>query len=292
MDIKKYEVLLQAVTEGSLQKASMKLDYSQSAVTQMMNSLEQELGFAILVRNNRGVFLTEEGKRIIPLIRELLNAHERLKQEYAAILGNEYGHVRIGSMTSMAIHWLPGIMEQFQTEHPQITIELLENCSRQTVEDWLKNDQVDLCFLSLSENSAFEQIELKQDAMLAVLPCNHKLKNEKEIPVECFAEEPFMMSSSPSGYEADIMKVLRANRVMPNVRFTSNFDQAIISMVAHNLGVTILPQLIMEGWSDGVITKPLKPYASRKLGIAVRSFKHISPAVRLFIDCALKLLQE
>ena len=77
----------------------------------------------------------------------------------------------------------------------------------------------------------------------------------------------------------------------PTVKFISNFDQTIVAMVEHNLGVTILPALIMEGLQARVAVMPLSPPISRTLGISLRPREEPSPALRRFVDCALTLLR-
>ena len=82
MDIKKYEVLLAVVDKGSFIKAAADLGYTQSGITYMMNSLEKECGFPLLQRSNKGVMLTLEGERLIPVIRRLVNINLELEEEF------------------------------------------------------------------------------------------------------------------------------------------------------------------------------------------------------------------
>ena len=82
---------------GSISKAADSLGYTQSGVTHIVNSLEEEAGFPLLLRGNRGVRLTAEGERLAPLMRELLQNADRLEQEMALTRGVERGTVRIGT---------------------------------------------------------------------------------------------------------------------------------------------------------------------------------------------------
>lgn len=291
MDTRKYEVLLRAADEGSFLRAGEKLGYTQSGVTQMMNSLEREIGFPLLVRGNKGVRLTDEGQRLAPRMRELLRIQAGIEQECAQIKGIEAGSVRVGGFASMSTNWLPSIIEHFQTQHPNVQVELLENGSAEELEDLLEEGRIDLCFYSLPAHGTFDQIELLQDDLCAVLPIGHPLQDCEAFPVSAFAEEPFLIYKSATAYDRDSWAVLKKAKVTPKIRFSSNFDYSIISMVAHNLGVSILPYEILKGHSEGVVIKRLSPPASRRLGIAVRQLQEASPAVKKFIACAKRMIR-
>ena len=81
MNIEKYKVFLTAARKGSFIQAARELGYTPSAVTQMMNSLENECGFSLLQRSNKGVVLTKEGHAILPYARQLVEVEERLEEQ-------------------------------------------------------------------------------------------------------------------------------------------------------------------------------------------------------------------
>ena len=102
MDIKKYEVLLNALDKGVFAHACEDLGYTQQGITHMMKSTEQEIGFSLLKRNNRGIQLTQEGEAVLSLIRELVKVNDRLNQKYASLRGVESGKVRVSSFPTVA----------------------------------------------------------------------------------------------------------------------------------------------------------------------------------------------
>ena len=87
METAKIAALLAAAELGSISKAAENLGYTQSGVTHIVNSLEEEAGFPLLMRGNRGVRLTAEGERLAPLMRELVQTADRLEQELALTRG-------------------------------------------------------------------------------------------------------------------------------------------------------------------------------------------------------------
>ena len=135
MNLAKYQALLSVVESGSLTAAAAQLGLTQSAVSHSINSLEEELGFAVIKRSRAGVKLTNEGERLLPAVRGLLNSAEQLSQVTAAIRGLDSGLVRIGTFTSVAVHWLPGVLKEFQRDYPRVEFKLL-NGDYNDVEQW------------------------------------------------------------------------------------------------------------------------------------------------------------
>ena len=105
MDFRKYEVFLRTLECGSLTRAGEELGYTQSGVSHMMKSLEEEVGFCLFSRGRAGVELTAEGARIVPIIRELSKWNEQLSQVLSSIKGFELGTIRIATIASISFHW-------------------------------------------------------------------------------------------------------------------------------------------------------------------------------------------
>ena len=85
MTLAKYQALVSVVEQQSFTKAAEQLGCTQSAVSHSVDSLEQELGFALIKRSRAGVRLTGEGERLIPAVRNLLSSAEQLSQTAASI---------------------------------------------------------------------------------------------------------------------------------------------------------------------------------------------------------------
>ena len=291
MDTAKIAALLAAAELGSISKAADSLGYTQSGVTHIVNSLEEEAGFPLLLRGNRGVRLTAEGERLAPLMRELLQNADRLEQEMALTRGVERGTVRIGTYSSISLRWIPRILEAFQERYPGISVELLEGNGPE-IEEWLSSGRIDIAFTSLQPHFNFDTIKIQDDPMMAVLPRTHPMAGAEVFPIGRFKGEPFLVYTTTSNVpDEDLARAMRIAGIPKKAKLSSNFDVTILSMVEHNLGVTIMPKLILEGSSADVAAIPLDPPLKRTLGMAMRSGKAASPAMRRMIDCAKGVLE-
>ena len=241
MSLAKYEAFLRIVDMGSLSAAAAALGYTQSAVSHMLLSLEKELGLRLITRSRAGVHLTDAGERLLPVVRTLLADNEQLGQTVAALHGLDAGTVRIGAFTSVAVHWLPGIIKSFQQEYPRIEFKLM-NGDYFDVENWLYGHEVDLGFVRMPFDGAYLCTPLVEDRLLAILPRGHRLAKEKRFPIRQAAYEPFI--SLPESSAQDTRMALEAAGVKPNIKFYTKDDYAIIAMVANGLGMSIVPELL------------------------------------------------
>lgn len=294
MDIKKYEVLLDAIDKGSFIRACEELGYTQSGLTHMMNSLEKEVGFPLLQRSNKGIQLTPEGQEVLGDIRELVRLNDRLEQKFSRIRGMETGKVRVGSYPTIACAWLPRIIHRFRELYPGIRVEVQEESSIRRLERNLQEGRLDLGFFSRQPGFSLEWISLEQDPYLAVLPADHPLAALEEVPAEKLMGEAFLMCKSIEGLDPDIVRYYKENGLPIASSYSFNSDTTIVHMVEQKVGVSMLPKLFLNMTLDGaagrVVTRPMTPPAYRELGLAARSFRNMSPAMEQFVRCAREVL--
>ena len=287
MDTKKLEALAMAVRMGSFTRAAEALGYTQSGLTHMMNSLEKDIGFALLVRDRTGIRLPAAGERVFPMIQDVLRSGEILEQEIRRINIRREETIRVAAYASIAMHWLPEIIQRFRDNHPDVTVDI-QMGSVEEVYRWVLEDKVDMCFASRQEGINLEWTHLRDDPLLVILPPDYDLRGRDSLHIRCLQGMDFLMPSL--GFHLDIMRAL--GDVQPNIRETQVSDSVIISMVEHGLGVSVLSELVLKGRRDNVVAVPMDPPAVRELGIAVRSKKELRPMARRFITEAREILES
>lgn len=289
MTLARFEMLMAVVEQESLTGAAQALGCTQSAVSHGIEALERELGFAVLKRSRAGVKLTAEGERLMPAVRGLLNSAEQLEQQAASIRGLEAGTVRIGAFTSVAVHWLPGVLKEFQADYPKVEFKLL-NGDYHDVEQWLSDGSVDIGFVNLPCALDCECIPLMEDRLLAILPEDSRFASYPRFPLSECETEPFISLLQSSDHDA--RRALEAAGVKPNVRFYTKDDYAIIAMVEQGLGMSIMPELLLKGRHDRLLTLPLVPEAKRVIGLAIGAGSRAGPATRRFADYVKRYVTE
>ena len=289
MDLRKWKIFLSVVDHGNFTRAGEELGYTQSGITQMMKSVEQEVGFPLFHKGHHGVSLTAAGEELLPAIRNLLSADECLNQEISFLKGAKKGTLKIGTYVSCSIHWIPEIIQEFQKEYPEILFDIMEGGEAELA-DWLENHKVDIGFTSYHLNKTYEFIHVYNDPMYAVFPKGHPFSQYDVIPIEWYQDVPFVVSDYT--YGNDVRRILKEADVRPDIKYTTSNDFTVISMVEHNLGITILPSLVLRGLSGNFEKRPLTPACHRDLGMAVSSVKTMSPAMKIFIKYAREYLLD
>ena len=209
------------------------------------------------------------------------------KQASASLKGLDTGHLTIASFASISRNWLPRALHEFQEDYPGIEIELLEGGTDDIVQ-WINDSVADLGLVSKRHTDGLEWIPLYEDPLMAILPKSFSTSSDF-CPIIDLMAHPFIISTAGTDY--DVHYALQSSGINHDIRFSSMDDLAIVSMVANNLGVSILPKLVIDGMDEKVLTLPLEPYYTRELGIAYKSSANLSPAARRFIEKVQLILQ-
>ena len=289
METARCRAFLAAAETGSFSKAAEALSYTPSGVNQLVTALEKELGFPVFRRNTKGVTLTENGELLLPTVREFLRQEDRIFELAAEMNGLLIGSVTIASYSSIATHWLPAVIRAFQQDYPQIRIKLMEGIWPE-VSKWLDDRAADIGFLSYQEGMPYDFIPLAEDPMLALLPKNHPLAEAEVYPLENCKYDRFIMPAL--GCDDDVTALFDQNDIVPNVQFTTLESFSVMSMVEQGLGMSVMNELITEKRICDVVKLPLDPPSCCTLGVAMNSKADVSPAVKMFLKYAVRMLTK
>ena len=292
MDSKKIKALLTAIELGSLTAAAQELGYTQSGLTHMMNSLEEELGLSLLIRSKLGVHLSPAGQELLGGMRDFLAAADTLERSADRLRERSISTLRLGAYSSIARHWLPSILANFRRESPDTDVTITMSTITGTYE-LVRNDALDCAIVSYQPTlcQGLSWVPLRNDALVAILPGDYT-GDQFSFPVENFADKDFLMPAN--GFDLDIMPAFNApeHKVLPRIRYTNLDDDIVASMVEHKLGVSVLSELVMQGIRDRVCALPLEPPAYRQLGIIINERHRSDRNIRRFISCARDTIAE
>ena len=261
----RYEVFLKVCETGSFSKAAEALNYTQSGISQIMAGLEDELGVQLFARFKRGVVLTDNGKRLTPYIRELVNQKYMLRQAAFDINHKVEGKLRVGSFSSITALWMPHMIHYFKEHYPKVEIEILDG-NYDEIRDWILHGQVDCGFLSSIVAGELRFHPLWEDPLCAVLPEGHPLAEKERITLPELFRYPLIIETP--GCDNDIQHLLEKCPVTPEILYSFRDDSLIMAFVRSGLGVTISQELVLRSFTSGVVARPLEPRCSRTIGLA------------------------
>lgn len=281
MNTQKIKILLTAIDKGSLTKAGQTLGYTQSYLTQTMKAFEEEVGFPLLVKTNRGVEPTREALMLMPAMRRIIKSEEQFEQEMAELNGLHKGTIRIGTFVSTSVYWVPQIIEYFQNNYPEVVFQI-EELGHDELISGLIDGSLDIALMSdPGPRASISFIPILDDPMLLTLPTGHELCRYDCVPVGILKDYPFIMTYRT--YDKDPHKIFEDGGFVPEVRYYSRDDFAVLSMVQRGLGLAILPELTINEFPGKYETRMLDPEAYRTLGIGIRSIEYAGPLTRFVI---------
>lgn len=286
MNIQKYIAFAKTVELGSFTKAAKILNYSQSGISRMINDLEQEWGITLLERNRAGLRLTSDGMNLLPYAKELAENYQSLQNHLAELSQLDTGLIRIGTFSSVSTHWLPKAIKEFQVVYPNIDFELLLG-DYQEIEQWIVDGRVDFGFSRLPAKHNLEQRFLHEDEQLVVLPKDHPFLMKEKVAITDLEDQLFILLEREG--TSNITELLTAAQVQPQIKFRTWDDYSILAMVEQNLGISILPKLILQRIAYQVELRPLVEPVFRKIGILYRKEELLSLASREFLKSFLTL---
>ncbi len=290
MDRIKCEALVTAAEGGSLSYAANLLGYTQPGITRMIDALEAEMGFPLLLRTKKGVSLTPNGERMLPYFRDVIRTQRMAEETGASIRGILSGVLRIGCYYSVSSMLLPQVLRQFLADYPGVQIVLLEGTNAE-LSHMLHDRSVDLCFAAKpSAQTICEWIPVLDDELTAWLPENHPDAGCLRFPVGKLSDYPFIMIQP--GTDTDLDRVFQRAGVHPDIHFETKDAYSAYRMVEAGLGISLNQRLISREWHGKVAAVPFDPPQFVHLGIAIPSLREASPAAKKFVKYILKIVRD
>lgn len=285
----RYIALQKVVETGSFSKAAAALGYTQSAVSQMVASLERELSVKLLYRSRTGVHLTVEGEDLFPFIQKTIVQYQAMVERSEEIRGLETGVIRIGTISSISCHWLPVLIQRFQTSYPNVRF-ILHQGDYTTIPEWVRTGEVDFGFVNPDAVKGMATQFIKEGELRAVLPINHRLAGNASVTLAQLYKEPLLLLEE--GALSEPLEAFRQMNLEPNIKMCVHDDYSILSMIETGIGISILPELVLRKTNYNVAILPINPVIKRKIGLVMKE-KHIMPAAsKVFIRAILENIDK
>ena len=285
--LERYFALLKILEIGSFTKAAEAMGYSQSAVSQMVQSLESELSLKLLYRSRNGIKLTPEGEALLPYIQRTVNHYNAMLEKTRELKGLNGGLIRIGTLSSVSSQWLPGLIKDFQTLYPKVHF-LLHQGDYTTIPAWVRAGEIDFGFVNPDAESVrgLHTIFVTSGGHKAVLHPDHPLAAQPWVTLEQLAKETFLLLEE--GCLSEPLEAFRTLGLEPRVELRMHDNFSICSMVEANVGVSILPELALRKMNFRIVQLPTVPPVIRRVSLVMKDPDVLPIASRYFIEFFLK----
>ena len=274
------EAFLSIADRGSFHRAAAHLNLSQTALSHRMKKLEDDLGLKLLTRTTRQVALTPAGLELLPNARRMLEdmttSYEALKRQ-----GRERReHLSIGSLPTVATHYLPRLLSEFSRQFPTLTVRVFDNSSGEIAE-LVQSGQCEFGITIVSANRWDLEIKpLLKEPYILLCRRDHPLAERESVSWSDLDGLSLVRVSTQTGNRIIIDDALGSRREQMNWRYEVQHVATAISLVQAGVGLTVLPRLAIDlATAPELVGLPLRnPAITRTLGIVMKRGSPISPA--------------
>jgi len=295
MELWQLRYFVAVAEERSFRRAAERLHMAQPPLSTAIRKLEDELGVALLERDNRGSRLTPAGEAFLLEARRALEQAERavaVARRAGAGLG---GTLRLRFVDSTVNALLPLILRAFQERHPNVDFQLEEGTTADQVLA-LRQDRTDagLVVLPVEQLQVRSSLVLVRDRMVAALPDGHRLAHRRRIALAELADEPWVMFAAHHGpgMHALIVTACAQAGFAPRVVQQPRQMQTTAGLVAGGIGVALMPRLFVPMQPRGITFCELKDAGSPLAYEVALAYRTPSPLVDALRESARNAVRE
>ncbi|MCC5635852.1 LysR family transcriptional regulator [Nostoc sp. CHAB 5844] len=286
MELRHLRYFVTLAEELHFGKAAEKLQIAQPPLSQQIRQLEAELGFELFHRTKRNVQLTQAGQVFLSEVQQILQQLQQAIQIGQQTSRGEVGKLVVGFVSSSAYNILPDILKEYRNRVPGVSLELHELTTDQQL-DWLREGRMDVGFIRPPvDDHKFSWETIFQESLMVALPETHELANQSHISLTSLANEAFISfprKLAPGVYDL-IISLCQQSGFSPNVVQEAIQMQTIISIVAAEIGVAVVPASLQNLQRTGVIYKHIEEHTPKVAIAMIWRSSETSPTVQKFLE--------
>jgi LysR family nitrogen assimilation transcriptional regulator len=286
MNFKQLESFVHVAELGSFSKAALVLDIAQPALSRQVRALETDLRETLLLRNGRGVVLTEAGQRLYAHGRNLLQALAQAEADMGGARDEPLGRITIGLPPSVGRQLTLPLIDGFQRRCPRARLAIVEGLSSH-ISEWISTGRVDVGLLYNPEaQPGLEITPVIEEALCLVSPLSSPMASVAlgaAMPLSALPLHPLIV---PERGHA-IRKLLETRALLAGLKLDIAWEvssiAAIVDLVCAGYGHAVLhaSAVAASGRADALRVRPLvQPSLNSMLGLAVSAHQRPSPLVR------------
>lgn len=248
LDLYALEVFLMAAETENFSEAGRRLNVSQPTVSTTMRALETRLGVELFDRSGRHIALTEAGRTLVPMARELVSRSIQIEETMASLQGEIIGLLRIGCTSTVGKYVVPKLMARLREAHPQVQVDCAVTV-RSLALQMLIDGGVHVVLASLRE--PYKDIEYRPfltDRIILVVPPDHRwARVDSPIEPADLTTENFILREESSGTRVAIEDGLAWHDLSLdhlNIAMFLGNSEAISLAVQEGIGVAFISTMV------------------------------------------------
>lgn len=262
MELRHLRYFVAVAEERSFLKAAERLHISQPPLSTQIKDLEQQLGVTLLHRSSKGITLTEPGKVFYTQARVVLAAVEHARVATQRTARGEEGRLSIGFISIVDYSFLPAALRLFRTRYPGVDVVLHELTTDAQIRE-LGADNLDVGLaLAPVVHDGLTYHDICEEPLVIAMASDHWLlpPPDQMVAMRGLADESFVMipRAMAPGYYDTFVDHCRLHGFTPRIEQQAKQMQTVISLVANNFGIALVPASLRNLQRTGVSYRQLE----------------------------------
>ena len=303
MDTRQIEYMIKIADEGSVTRAAEALFITQSALTQQLQKIEQDLGAPLFIRNKSAWRPTPEGAIYLKAAREMLRLKREAYTAIADLSDRRNGKLILGMTPDRGLEMFSAVYPQFHALYPDITVEPNELSVRKQ-QKAIHRGELDLGFLTLadSQKTPDAYLDLFEEEIFPAVPASladalglPEPTAEDPYPVialEVLAAQQFVITYKESTIRKIIDAIFEETGLDPKILFETSSNRTALSMISMDLACGLVPYHYVKKGVRGVRFFRLASHPTWKVCVSYPKGAYLSKAARTFIELAQNYWKE
>ena len=284
LPLRQLEAFHAVVVNGNMTKAAKFLKISQPAVSRLVASLEESVGFSLFQRLSGRLRTTPEARVLFDEVEKALANLNHISRLTEDIQDRKAGHLRVACLPGFATSLLPRVLARFLNERPGLTL-TLEPRAPERIQEWISAQQFDVGLSEkFEENPAIESEDILIRTV-CVAPKGHPLGKKQVVTPKDLNGLPLIHNNRDHVIYGALQQAFNSvGAEFKGLVETRQFAPACI-MVSEGYGVSVVSEIDARAYeSEGLVIRPFKPSIPFQINILYPAYMPRSIATLEFVE--------
>ena len=271
-----YKVFYEVAKCGNISKGAEKLMISQPAVSQSIQTLENELGGKLFIRTQKGVVLTNEGNELYSYIKEGMTYFINGTNKFMSLKNLESGVLNIGASASISENYLMRYLNKFRKLYPNVKISIVNDLTDNLLKE-LRNGSLDIVIASMNNNIKDLKIEY-------ICDLHDIFVSSKKDKLDSL--DNLLLQKSPSVTRVNFDKYVANNNLKFDCRMEIVSHRLLVNFIENGFGIGLVTKEYVKDKLNKTLFEVETNFKipTRKLGYAIKDDVYPTFSTKKFIE--------
>lgn len=285
MTLRHIKIFVAVCETGSITAAGEKLFLAQPAVSLAIADLENYYGIKLFDRIARRLYITEAGRHLFQYATHIVRLFEDMEKEVKNI--DNIGVIRVGASITIGNYLLPRYITALKERFPSMHVKVVVHNS-DTIQQFISENKIDIGFIEGNVHDAYiTAIPFRKDELSMIAATSHPFAGRTDIAIAELEEQAFLLREAGSAGREIFDSIMAAHGLVIEPLWESISTQAIIKAVQANLGISVLPYLLIK---DSLDRKEISCFSiknisfSREFSVVYHKNKFLTQSAQYLIE--------